>query len=213
MLKCRNEIKAEEFRKGTHYTEEEPACLPLNFRTNAADFGRVVAIIKLSQHIAVNIAYILVMQLAHFVFEYSDNTWDGYKYRTFLARNEAESLVSLTDSTIEKETSIDEYESSAILPDWTTEVCRSGMCFNGESDCRESCARICREQGGRGFCYFDNFLSQVEDCGTTQCYSDRHSCDSACASHCQPELYSCDLKWHGRYKCQCIQQVVVQPLH
>lgn len=144
-------------------------------------------------------------------------------------------------------------ESSAILPDWTTEVCRSGMCFNGEPDCRESCARICREQGGRGFCYFDNFLSrvficwcgfdlpetstvaaatapstiistltpttgtielnEVEDCGTTQCYSDRHSCDSACASHCQPELYSCDLKWHGRYKCQCIQQVVVQPLH
>lgn len=79
----------------THYTEEEPACLPLNFRTNAADFGRVVAIIKLSHHIAVNIACILVMQLAHFVFEYSDNTWDGYKYRTFLARNEAESLVSL----------------------------------------------------------------------------------------------------------------------
>lgn len=56
-------------------------------------------------------------------------------------------------------------------------------------------------------------LTEVEDCGTTQCYSDRHSCDSACASHCQPELYSCDLKWHGRYKCQCIQQVVVQPLH
>lgn len=99
----------------THYTEEEPACLPLNFRTNAADFGRVVAIIKLSQHIAVNIAYILVMQLAHFVFEYSDNTWDGYKYRTFLARNEAESLVSLTDSTIEKETSIDEYGSCSVL--------------------------------------------------------------------------------------------------
>lgn len=99
----------------THYTEEEPACLPLNFRTNAADFGRVVAIIKLSQYIAVNIAYILVMQLAHFVFEYSDNTWDGYKYRTFLARNEAESLVSLTDSTIEKETSIDEYGSCSVL--------------------------------------------------------------------------------------------------
>ncbi|XP_052701803.1 uncharacterized protein LOC128178591 [Crassostrea angulata] len=142
-------------------------------------------------------------------------------------------------------------ESSAILPDWTTEVCRSGMCFNGESDCRESCTRICREQGGRGFCYFDNFLSRVficwcgfdlpetstvaaatapstiistltpttgsielkEDCGTTQCYSDRHSCDSACASHCQLELYSCDQRWHGRYKCQCIQQVIVQPLH
>lgn len=85
------------------------------FRTNAADFGRVVAIIKLSHHIAVNIACILVMQLAHFVFEYSDNTWDGYKYRTFLARNEAESLVSLTDSTIEKETSIDEYGSCSVL--------------------------------------------------------------------------------------------------
>lgn len=50
------------------------------------------------------------------------------------------------------------------MPDWTTEVCRSGMCFNGEPDCRESCARICREQGGRGFCYFDNFLSRVFIC-------------------------------------------------
>lgn len=38
------------------------------------------------------------------------------------------------------------------------------MCFNGEPDCRESCARICREQGGRGFCYFDNFLSRVFIC-------------------------------------------------
>lgn len=50
------------------------------------------------------------------------------------------------------------------MPDWTTEVCRSGMCFNGEPDCREACARICREQGGRGFCYFDNFLSRVFIC-------------------------------------------------
>ncbi|XP_022334861.2 uncharacterized protein LOC111131559 [Crassostrea virginica] len=146
--------------------------------------------------------------------------------------------------------------SIAMGSDWTTEMCNSGMCFNGEAECRESCDRLCRQQRAQGFCYFDNFLSRVficwcsfdqskssptttetttttaaattstevstilsvltrtdaEDCGTTSCYFDIPSCDSACANRCQPELYSCDRQWHGRYKCQCIQEVIIQTL-
>ena len=48
--------------------------------------------------------------------------------------------------------------------DWTTEMCNSGMCFNGEAECRESCDRLCRQQRAQGFCYFDNFLSRVFIC-------------------------------------------------
>nr|XP_022334862.1 uncharacterized protein LOC111131559 isoform X2 [Crassostrea virginica] len=54
--------------------------------------------------------------------------------------------------------------SIAMGSDWTTEMCNSGMCFNGEAECRESCDRLCRQQRAQGFCYFDNFLSRVFIC-------------------------------------------------
>ncbi|XP_061174512.1 uncharacterized protein LOC133183588 [Saccostrea echinata] len=55
-------------------------------------------------------------------------------------------------------------------------------------------------------------LTESEDCGSLQCFGDRDTCDSYCLIRCHPQLYSCDLRWHGRYKCLCIQEVVVQSL-
>ncbi|XP_062619926.1 uncharacterized protein LOC134281481 [Saccostrea cucullata] len=55
-------------------------------------------------------------------------------------------------------------------------------------------------------------LTESEDCGSSQCFANRDTCDSYCPIRCHPQLYSCDLRWHGRFKCLCIQEVIVQSL-
>ncbi|XP_048736735.2 uncharacterized protein LOC125651929 [Ostrea edulis] len=141
-------------------------------------------------------------------------------------------------------------ESSSVGFDWMTEICRSGLCFNGKSECLHSCNRICGGNKGQGNCNFQGFwtrayicwcsydqsgttthvsskttllpvlmsssqrttVTEAGDCGTTDCFRVRDMCDSACLTRCRPQLYSCGLRWHGRYKCQCIQEVAVQLL-